>query len=773
MRSPLPKDIFKRSHTSAPSRTGRELIAVPLHPGLGPGLKPESSWARMGIRNEVNSARVLSYDHGSMTSSRNLKSMADDLLRQISTRRPAKNIRRPLFFICHSIGGLVVKLALTQASRSVQYRSIIENCYGISFFATPHRGSSHLSNGDFKTRIEKLLYLSDSLPPRLMDELKLDHEPLLKIDENFRHLASELQIWTFYETEDSNLSGDGVAGQSDIPFLVPITSMRSAILSLRHERVCALQSNHADCASFGERNKQTLKMYLLELGKSIRRAHEMTHDTLHVPLRLESRVKIEVHGFYEHDPIQGPSTETNLRLFSTKEHSLQAFLEEGPDGLLEKRLRETQTDAKRDPRDVQFVPQKGRAKSLLAQKENGIEENQRNTKPKRLSVAPSARSRSRSRPRDESKKDRPEQAAQSYDLPRVNVPADMSDGEHSPKSQTAPTRLIPKDTPVTRPRSESLSPEYHSALQMNLKSPPIRSKTGSESPDPEDSSIAGTTRPSISSRRSYQYLGNNLQPPADLGFHHARDRRESETTSKPDIQIPSKETTSPRNTVRKFVWIHVPFNNPTWVRKVFDTLSVKEEKDFMELFNKDNWASRHARGRHSQHHACFLKPACNHIPLRTRQPSSPMMGRPGPRPIMGDSLGMRPPGPGCLYLYLPFLHFDSYKTLIKRRGMIKKRMLQGRTRPVPLQVAKDKSKELQIIWEYLGHDPPINCRRTLDQYRYPSMHDTRARDDDQMLYKMTKEKAEGSDNGHGDISTSVQRRRQDIHAKKWRGGTGR
>lgn len=89
--------------------------------------------------------------------------------------------------------------------------------------------------------------------------------------------------------------------------------------------------------------------------------------------------------------------------------------------------------------------------------------------------------------------------------------------------------------------------------------------------------------------------------------------------------------------------------------------------------------------------------------------------------------------------------------------MIKKRLSQGRTRPVPSDVAKETSKELQAIWEYLGHDPPINCRRTLDQYRYPSLHDTRARDDDQMLYKMTKEKVQTSDNGRGNASRPVSR----------------
>lgn len=44
-----------------------------------------------------------------------------------------------------------------------------------------------------------------------------------------------------------------------------------------------------------------------------------------------------------------------------------------------------------------------------------------------------------------------------------------------------------------------------------------------------------------------------------------------------------------------------------------------------------------------------------------------------------------------------------------------------------------------MLWENLGHDPPLNDRRTLDQFGYPSLKETNARDDDQMLYKLTKE----------------------------------
>lgn len=91
-------------------------------------------------------------------------------------------------------------------------------------------------------------------------------------------------------------------------------------------------------------------------------------------------------------------------------------------------------------------------------------------------------------------------------------------------------------------------------------------------------------------------------------------------------------------------------------------------------------------------------------------------------------------------LFLPYLHFDSYKRLIRRRNLILQRLSYGRSRPVPESVAKSDLLELQVVWEFLGHDPPINCRRTLDQFAYPSLRDTRSRDDDQMLYKLTKER---------------------------------
>jgi hypothetical protein len=94
--------------------------------------------------------------------------------------------------------------------------------------------------------------------------------------------------------------------------------------------------------------------------------------------------------------------------------------------------------------------------------------------------------------------------------------------------------------------------------------------------------------------------------------------------------------------------------------------------------------------------------------------------------------------PNCLYLYLPYLHFDTYHSMIRRRKLITKRRYHGRAKPVPAWVAEQDSLEFKVIWEYIGFDPPLNCRRTLDQFGHHSLRDTNSRDDDQMLYKLTK-----------------------------------
>ena len=152
--------------------------------------------------------------------------------------------------------------------------------------------------------------------------------------------------------------------------------------------------------------------------------------------------------------------------------------------------------------------------------------------------------------------------------------------------------------------------------------------------------------------------------------------------------------------------------------------------DFSRLFDYDNWVSKQIQNRNSDSQPAYLKAICKYLSAADRL-GSPRI----PSPLFGPvSMGITP---NCLYLYLPYLHFDTYHSMVRRRKLIAKRRAHGRAKPVP-QWVEQENLELKMIWEYIGFDPPLNCRRTLDQFGHGSLKDTHSRDDDQMLYKLTK-----------------------------------
>jgi hypothetical protein len=187
----------------------------------------------------------------------------------------------------------------------------------------------------------------------------------------------------------------------------------------------------------------------------------------------------------------------------------------------------------------------------------------------------------------------------------------------------------------------------------------------------------------------------------------------------------------PNADLRKFMWIHMAFNNPVWVKEIFARLAQDMKLDFSRLFDYDNWVSKQIQNRNSDSQPAYMKSMCKYLTSADRLASPRMLST----PFFGSiSTSM----PNCLFLYMPYLHFDTYHSMVRRRKLIQRRRRHGRAKPVPKWVAEQESLELKVIWEYIGFDPPLNCRRTLDQFGHHSLRDTNSRDDDQMLYKLTK-----------------------------------
>ncbi|KAI8192032.1 hypothetical protein K4K54_002895 [Colletotrichum sp. SAR 10_86] len=166
--------------------------------------------------------------------------------------------------------------------------------------------------------------------------------------EDFATIASELRIWTFYETIDSQLSGSGSKNHGtakEVRFGAPIVSIKSSLVGVRQERVFALDSEHANCASFGQGNTEIMGSYLTELAAAVKKATDLSSEYIHTPLSLKKHVKVEIIGFYDDPDAQ---VESDIRLYFTKLH-LEEFLEKGPERCLEERLRRTTLRPRSDP----------------------------------------------------------------------------------------------------------------------------------------------------------------------------------------------------------------------------------------------------------------------------------------------------------------------------------------------------------------------------------------------------------------------------------------
>ncbi|KAM5344755.1 hypothetical protein ACJ41O_010617 [Fusarium nematophilum] len=729
--------------------------------------RPAPSWVRQGIRREADRARILLYEHPAIDEedgAATLSSLADALLEALERLRRSEVQSRPVVFVGHSVGGVVVKMVLVKASKEARFEGLFRQCYGVAFFGTPHQGSSYFAMPSLASSIQGLLQLSSPLPTSITDDLRVGNSLLLRLDDDFKSVAHDFRVWTLYETIDSRLSG---SPSGDVYFTAPLTSIKSAILGMRQETILPLQSDHANIASFGRHNVHTLRLFLGQLAALIDRADEYSREDGHWGLNLEQRVSIEVHGFFE-DGAVGATDEATIRAWSTR-LPLREFLRKGPDECLADRLNEVEgVDERR------FLRTRGRTSLIRETESKGVSgeaaKNPLGIKQEgTASYQPSPPASPIIRPVDADPKPRTESA------PQRLIGGQGTGGPGTPL--TAPSRATSPppqpthySTPMRRP-SPLIRANFDQDLAMDRLSPPPRGRMGrslsrSLSMGSQASQYEYRDFPPFS-QRSRSTIDANFSgddddlensprlPEAVIAIRKEAkegDRRTSETVVVDEVPV---AFVKPEVEARKFVWVHLAYNNPAWVtvsiRKVFETLQVAYNRSYAPLFNLDFWATRHTRGRHSQHYAYFAKPGCYF--------SAPRHMSPRGRSSKQSSISPKPSGGGIYTcIFLPYLHFDSYKRLIRRRELILSRLAHGRARPVPEQVAKSDSLEGQVIWEYLGHDPPVNCRRTLDQYAYPSLRDTRSRDDDQMLYKLTKERGgcppgmTGPGSLHGQVS---------------------
>ncbi|KAI1139183.1 hypothetical protein F5Y05DRAFT_412283 [Hypoxylon sp. FL0543] len=198
-------------------------------------------------------ADVYSKKHGSYPSDNFIYMHAQTLVTSLTHyRKDEQSSHNPIIWVCHSLGGILVKRALLysndlRASQHEDYRSIYVSTYGIIFLGTPHTGSDIAAWGTM------LQAMSDAVVPRtffqsesvLLKTLKRDNETLQNINSHFLDIYQRFKILMAHENHKTDLKGTRmliVDAQSAGPQLPGVTYYA---IEATHSGMCKFESRNA------------------------------------------------------------------------------------------------------------------------------------------------------------------------------------------------------------------------------------------------------------------------------------------------------------------------------------------------------------------------------------------------------------------------------------------------------------------------------------------------------------------------------------------------
>lgn len=158
-------------------------------------------WLRDFLPLKLPSARVLLFGYNANvafeTSIAGVQEQAINLLNRIASKREEAE-ERPIVFVAHSLGGIIVKRALVEAKLDDSYKSLRDATYGIAFFGTPHQGGNSAKLGAIAASIARGVLQNPS--NTFMKALKKDSLFSDSLVRDFRHQLEDYYVLSFVET---------------------------------------------------------------------------------------------------------------------------------------------------------------------------------------------------------------------------------------------------------------------------------------------------------------------------------------------------------------------------------------------------------------------------------------------------------------------------------------------------------------------------------------------------------------------------------------------
>ncbi|MCJ1255882.1 Kinesin light chain 3 [Lignoscripta atroalba] len=223
--------------------------------------KTKAFWLQDFLPLDVIGARVFSFGYNADVAFGNTTAHIDDISRDllsslVDKREDDNEQRRPIIFIAHSLGGIVVKRALFQARIETQYKSIGESTVGIVFLGTPHRGSEKATYGKILANIATTA--SRRPTSQLLNALQVNSEFLMGLTSNFKFQLPNYQVVSFYELRPTK------------PFSTLVVEKCSALLEINGEDQIPVDANHSDMCKFEARSDEVYEKLSKRLNRMLK-----------------------------------------------------------------------------------------------------------------------------------------------------------------------------------------------------------------------------------------------------------------------------------------------------------------------------------------------------------------------------------------------------------------------------------------------------------------------------------------------------------------------
>jgi hypothetical protein len=225
------------------------------------------NWLQHLLPKHVRTARVLAYGYHATTSTffdkgadLRLQMIAESFIQElVRTDRywgPGQHRRNPIIFVCHGLGGLLVKKCLFISSTQTTQKgkdlyNLFVSTYAIFFFGTPHASTLRSNWLALETRPESGVPSTVASSNSVIDPDN-DVYRFEAITSEFSSLIKEFRLFCYWEQLETSFGASS-------SFIVDSSS---AILELDEVQRAGIHANHSDMVKFGSLKSSGLRMVL-------------------------------------------------------------------------------------------------------------------------------------------------------------------------------------------------------------------------------------------------------------------------------------------------------------------------------------------------------------------------------------------------------------------------------------------------------------------------------------------------------------------------------